>query len=193
MTWFRDLTPYTYLAGQAGGAPTLNIGWLERGHDFPTGDVPPQLVARLAVLRAHGATQQTRGRFPCDLCPPHDWDEDESWSSAEIRAVSADGTRYAAPSLVAHYVAAHRYAPPQAFVDAALRVSIPWERAVAEDLCMSCGGSMSRVRTIGGLVRMEGAIRMPGMAVRLACTGCGTHYSRMFPEDAPRAPDCDRR
>lgn len=35
--------------------------------------------------------------------------------------IPGDGCVYVAPSLVAHYIRAHRYAPPQEFVDAVLR------------------------------------------------------------------------
>ena len=40
---------------------------------------------------------------------------------AEIRVTGEAGTVYAAPSLIAHYVAEHRYLPPAMFIDAALR------------------------------------------------------------------------
>jgi hypothetical protein len=34
MTWFEDLTPYSYLPTKpsSGSPPTLNVGWLEREH-----------------------------------------------------------------------------------------------------------------------------------------------------------------
>lgn len=178
MTWFADLTPYVYLEGQDTTRPTLNIGWLEHGHQFPTGDVPPGFIERLALLHAHGLTQVTRGRHDCDLCPAQE--DDAAWGDAEVRAVAADGTRFAAPSLVLHYVTAHRYAPPQPFIDAVLRVSLEWEHAEAHDLCVGCGSAMERKQILDGFVR--GPTREPVIVVYLACPSCGTDYSRTFPE-----------
>jgi hypothetical protein len=37
-------------------------------------------------------------------------------SSAEIRVASTSGVTYAAPVLILHYVEAHKYLPPAAFV-----------------------------------------------------------------------------
>jgi hypothetical protein len=41
-------------------------------------------------------------------------------SSAEIRVVSTSGVTYAAPALILHYVEAHKYLPPAAFVAAVI-------------------------------------------------------------------------
>ena len=41
--------------------------------------------------------------------------------NGEIRVTGEDGTVYAAPTMIAHYVAEHHYLPPQEFVDAVLR------------------------------------------------------------------------
>jgi hypothetical protein len=162
--------------------PTLNVGWLERGRHFPVGDVPASFIARLELLHAHGATQATRGRHDCDLCRLQDQDDEGAWGHAELRAVAADGTRFAAPILVLHYVRVHRYAPPQAFVDAVLRVSLElqWERAAAQDLCVSCGSVMQRLATHDGLV--HGTNREPVISVHLRCETCGTVYQRHFPD-----------
>jgi hypothetical protein len=59
--------------------------------------------------------------------------------------VGVDGTRYAAPFLVEHYVTIHQYAPPQAFIDAVLRTAMDWGSARARDLCAACGAYYSRV------------------------------------------------
>jgi hypothetical protein len=41
--------------------------------------------------------------------------------NGEVRVRAPDGQWYAAPTLVAHYVAGHGYLPPRPFVDAVLR------------------------------------------------------------------------
>jgi len=45
--------------------------------------------------------------------------------SAEIRVKGANGVVYGAPNLVYHYVVAHDYLPPAAFIDAVCRWSPP--------------------------------------------------------------------
>jgi hypothetical protein len=48
----------------------------------------------------------------------------EVWlGSAEIRVQGADGTLYAAPNLVIHYMTAHHYCPPEEFCRAAARTA----------------------------------------------------------------------
>jgi hypothetical protein len=38
--------------------------------------------------------------------------------NGEIRVAAANGITYVAPVLVLHYVVAHKYLPPQEFIDA---------------------------------------------------------------------------
>jgi hypothetical protein len=66
----------------------------------------------------------TRGFHGCHLCPREypfrsSRNGDElSLGSAEIRAFSNRGAIFAAPNLIYHYVADHRYKPPEEFTDA---------------------------------------------------------------------------
>ncbi len=169
MSWFEDLTPYTYLRSEPTDPPTLNVGWLARDHAFSVGEVPSTFVARLEELCAHATTQQTRGLHPCELCPGTIPSHDRSrQSSNEIRAVGANGTRYAAPRLVLHYVTDHNYAPPKVFIDAVLRVDLPWRYALAMNLCMSCGYQLERRRRDLGIVALD----------ELFCPTCAVEYPR---------------
>jgi hypothetical protein len=188
LAWFEDLTPYAYLDETPTQPPTLNVGWLEDGHAFSTGDVPADFAERLAVLCEHGTMNRTRGLHFCDLCPPPPDDDYEldayPSGSAEVRAVAEDGTRFAAPSLIFHYVTAHRYVPPQAFIEAVLRTKIEWDHAEANDLCISCGTALTRGRRLDGFVMA--VTREPIFIVDFTCAPCGTQYSRSFPD--PGAP-----
>ena len=178
MTWFEDLTPYEYLRADGGltSIPTLNIGWLERGQSYPTGAVTPAFVQRLGQLVAHASTRGTRGLHLCDLCPTAD-EESSAKGSAEIRAVGLDGTRYAAPTLVHHYVTAHGYQPPLAFVDAVMRVAaLPWEVAESGNLCMSCGSPLAL--TASSNAAQGGA---PVVLRTMHCEACGEDYRRSSP------------
>jgi hypothetical protein len=169
--WYEDLSTYEYeapdFAGpEGGGAPTavtLNVGWLERGRAFATGDVAGAVVERLRLLGEHAPTQVMRGWHYCDLCPQDVDDDDLARSHAEIRVVGADGSRYAPPTLIEHYVTAHGYSPPRAFVDALMRVAgLSWEAAQEGTLCLGCGGPL----------RVE-----PGWPA-CSCRGCGVRYDR---------------
>jgi hypothetical protein len=196
MTWFEDLTPYSYSTivfptGEtpASFVPPLNVGWLEDGHSFPQGAVPGAFAARLRALVTHSLTQQLRGWHNCNLCPGTGTmvngsrDESHPRGNGEIRAVGVDGTRYAAPLLVEHYVTVHQYAPPRVFIDAVLRTVVDWESARARDLCLACGSTMARERS--GPWRPYGS-RETFLAVLFFCAACGADYSRVWPleEDA---------
>jgi hypothetical protein len=197
MTWFEDLTPYSYSPIEflteetpASSVPMVNVGWLEEGHSFPQGAVPGALVARLRALVTHSLTQQLQGWHDCTLCPGANTkvngrrNESHPRGNGEIRAVGVNGTRYAAPLLVEHYVTVHQYAPPQAFIDAVLRTAVDWESARARDLCLACGSPMVRKRS-GPALRPYGS-RERLFAVLFSCAACGAYYSRGWPleEDA---------
>jgi hypothetical protein len=114
MSWFEDLSPYTYHPSERG---TLNVGWLDGGHDFPTDPPEPPVVAKLTHLCRRRQVNVTRGWHRCELCPPN---VPRPEGHAEIRVRHPDGTVFAAPTLVAHYVLAHCYAPPAAFIEAVM-------------------------------------------------------------------------
>ncbi|MEU1041922.1 hypothetical protein ACFYP4_15700 [Streptomyces sp. NPDC005551] len=124
MTYYADLTRYSY---DESDREMLNVGWLALGHDYPTGIVDDRVVDALKVLSAD-YDNQMRGVHHCEFCrtdrpvvrggPSLDT---EVWlGSAEIRVRGADGTLYAAPNLVIHYITEHRYCPPESFCSAAV-------------------------------------------------------------------------
>ncbi|MCX5069856.1 hypothetical protein OOJ91_28830 [Micromonospora lupini] len=135
MTYFADLTPYTYLerhdedGNAASDEPLLNVGWLDASHRFPTGAPRDGLMPALTEL-ARVRVRQTRGYHYCEICI-RDMGEDArnairqgvvARESAEFE-VRGDDVVYAAPQLLLHYVAAHEYLPPAEFCAAALRTT----------------------------------------------------------------------
>lgn len=94
----------------------LNVGWLG-GAGFDTGPVD---AAFLAALRTRPQTNQTRGFHVCGLCMQSGSADDAAYGSAEIHVRGQNGVVYGAPTLIVHYVEAHNYRPPQAFIDAVL-------------------------------------------------------------------------
>jgi len=131
MVYFPDLTPYEYFRDES---TALNVGWLSPSHPFPQGDVPAGFVERLRRLKNH-PVNQTRGFHLCPWCDDGFFDSSVdrririqrmrdlgACSSAEIRALGMDGRVYAAPMMICHYVEAHRYKPPQEFIDAVMQM-----------------------------------------------------------------------
>ncbi|WP_253839075.1 hypothetical protein [Actinokineospora globicatena] len=116
----------------------MNVGWLDVGEPYHQGPVDPALVHALLRLSMSHSVRQMRGYHGCPFCGVHthlptSFEEGFNGTvhlgSAEIQVTSRDGTVYAAPTTVAHYVAEHGYQPPQAFVDAVLTASAkvgPW-------------------------------------------------------------------
>lgn len=133
MAYFPDLTRYAYghRAQIDDGDEVLSVGWLERGREFARGDAPVGLVD--ALLRcATRPVQMFKGFHSCDLCPSSVPLEvhrttmlldgrEIALGNGEVRVRAPDGRWYAAPTLVAHYVAVHGYLPPAPFVSAVLR------------------------------------------------------------------------
>jgi hypothetical protein len=133
MSYFPDLTRYTHGRDDAieGGGQDLRVGWLQSGHEFARGDAPAGLVDAL-VLCATRPVRLMKGFHECDLCPSVSRHEMRIASmdldgrrlklgNGEVRVRAPDGRWYTAPTLVAHYVAAHGYLPPAPFVGAVLR------------------------------------------------------------------------
>jgi hypothetical protein len=134
VTYFEDLTPYTYLPETVpAAAAVFNVGWLDGAHSFTVGEPPREFADKLGVLCAEHATARTRGFHWCDLClesgaEPEDTHPVEgtplTLGSAEVRVLTPAGEWLAAPDLVYHYVVRHSYLPPEPFTEAVLAVRI---------------------------------------------------------------------
>lgn len=124
VTYFRDGSPYEYLGATENSA--VNVGWLDRRHPFATGKTPTAFVSMLARL-CEEPVGMTRGWHSCNLCDERAPQPgptsvtvdgaDVLVGSAEIRVTGADGAVFAAPNMIVHYVADHRYLPPMEFVN----------------------------------------------------------------------------
>lgn len=138
--WYEDLSLFEDL-GPNCGACLRAVGWLERGRPFATGSVDVTVYARLVELLRHPWEPAiTMGFHRCDLClydgPP----------GKRNLYIPADGVVFVAPELVAHYMNAHGYRPPEAFCAAVLACpemrSMPYLKAllaVARPLVQSAG------------------------------------------------------
>lgn len=122
LAYFPDLSPYAYCALDS---DALCVGWLSADHPFPTGPVPDDLIPRL-TLYLDVVAIQTRGLHGCPFCNDrYAYREEGNLGSAEFRVFGADDTVYAAPTLILHYIARHKYRPPPEFVAAVLESPAP--------------------------------------------------------------------
>lgn len=129
MTYFPDLTEYTY---SASGAHLLNVGWLAIGEPFPVGAVD-QIVRDQLVRLAANPANVMRGLHYCDFCDVESPIRVEATDDPSQAAYLGTGevhvafreVVFAAPTLVVHYIDAHGYLPPADFCNAvrALRES----------------------------------------------------------------------
>lgn len=134
MAYFPDLSPYGY--GNSRPEGVLHVGWLDSNHTFAQGHVPQHLIDKIKTLAEH-PVELYRGYHMCELCVrPTNLDKRKSpdrividpmcewarWTEArrsngEIR-VGVPGRTFAAPVLIIHYIEAHAYLPPAAFLEA---------------------------------------------------------------------------
>lgn len=112
MAYYEDLTPYNY---SHYCTKELNVGWLQKGQPFTIGKVPEGFLEKLQTyLTSDFTVFHYMGDHDCEFC-----NKRES-ASCEIRTVSIDGTVYAAPELIKHYIESHGYLPPQEFIDSVM-------------------------------------------------------------------------
>lgn len=146
MAYYPDLSQYQYGAARDGAEPDLNVGWLSHDHPYPIRSPEGRFVDALLRCCLRPA-RLYRGYHTCDLgCEQSDdyemlaLDYDGRkimLGNGEVRVRGPDGQYYAAPTLVAHYVAVHRYAPPAPFVDGVLQRS--------RDIYVLHGAALSRI------------------------------------------------
>jgi hypothetical protein len=122
MAYFEDLSDYAYAPGFVRPG-TKAVGWLARGHVFPMTS-PDEEILDLMWLYCSISVVVTRGFHDCEFCPGSCGYRAERngerllLGTAEMRVFSRDGTIYAAPTLIYHYVAVHHYKPPDEFLQA---------------------------------------------------------------------------
>jgi len=112
--WNADLAPFDDT--DSDGMSCLRaVGWLEQGRPFPTGPVDPAVYTRLVeLLKDPWEPSITMGFHECDLCLYH------GEPGKRNLYVPAGGFVCVAPELVAHYMNAHGYRPPDEFCAAVL-------------------------------------------------------------------------
>jgi hypothetical protein len=121
MTFYPDLGTETMVAS---GDHVRAVGWLQRGHAFARGGMPPAALERLRQFarRWRLSTKELwwgtfRGLHGCEWC-------NGALAHGNF-GVPAGGELFAAPEMIVHYVEAHDHAPPEAFAAAVLAAPLP--------------------------------------------------------------------
>ena len=103
----------------------LHIGWLEKGHEYPTGETDVAVIDKLKVLTElqRAPKIQTLGFHPCDFCNNgfiHMLcvEREIPLGSAALLIPSAHDVVYTTPDLIIHYIEEHGYRPPDEFIEA---------------------------------------------------------------------------
>jgi hypothetical protein len=121
MSYFADLTPHTYTSTK--GLTVLNVGWLDSAHPFTTGETSANFHQLLQML-CESPVQLHRGFHDCQFCPKKLRSlKAAKIGNGQIRVIGDGGIWYVAPTMVYHYVTAHSYKPPDAFIDAVLKTA----------------------------------------------------------------------
>jgi hypothetical protein len=129
MAAIRDLSILEYLPCSA-GLGLIAIGWLEQGRPFSTGKVSKKFFTALCdLLQKHWSVPVAfAGVHFCSLCQFTGGKSSYEWSGVRFSGASCrelfvprNGLVYVAPENIAHYVDAHRYAPPRDFQEAVLK------------------------------------------------------------------------
>lgn len=128
MAWYEDLQPCDYF-GPDFARYLRAVGWLESGHAFPTGRVEAAVYARLIeLLKEPWEPGAFVGWHQCDLC------QYEGPTGLRNLFVPGPGFAFVAPELIAHYMNAHSYRPPDEFCAAVLECpemrSLPYFKAL---------------------------------------------------------------
>ena len=131
MAYYEDLTRYEYSKYPFRSAgEQYNVGWLERCEPYSKGDVSPELTTRLLAL-CKWPVNRYRGWHHCHFCDEYpvritDSEGEFRLGDGEIRVAERDGNLiYVAPNLIHHYVAAHRYLPPESFLETLRKMTLP--------------------------------------------------------------------
>lgn len=133
--YHEDLTKYRYSINYP-RHEVLNVGWLDAGHEFPTGE-EPGLYEKLLPYCAH-IIEPTLGHFPCPFCG--EYVLNKQWGSrsfslghSEIR-VLIENVWYASPTMILHYVERHNYRPPMDFIRACFHGTDPTSQEYSDAL-----------------------------------------------------------
>jgi len=132
MTYFEDLSDYTYGRDYHRRQGTINVGWLDPEHEFEQA-VPSETLLDAIWSYCKISVASARGIHECQFCKGevHRAQRNEErllLGMSEIRVFGTNGRIFAAPTLIYHYIESHHYSPPREFTQAVLTAVAPPSR-----------------------------------------------------------------
>lgn len=128
MAYYPDLGTSTQIVA---GPFVRAVGWLAKGHNYPTGSVTQELKARLKVFTNGWSVCVSVLGWPISV-GPHECEFCSGVYAAGTFGVPAGALLYVCPQMLEHYVSAHRYRPPDEFIEALLAAPAPESDEYAE-------------------------------------------------------------
>lgn len=114
MAWQQDLSSFVGFGADCASCLRA-VGWLERGRSFLTGPVKVAVYEKLLeLLRDPWEPVVAMGLHNCDLC------QYEGPPGSRNLYIPGDGIAFVCPELIAHFMNAHGYRPPDEFCTAVL-------------------------------------------------------------------------
>jgi hypothetical protein len=149
--YIADLSPLRYSRGpldsNTWSVPLRAVGWLAAPHPFPGGVVPSGFLDKFESLvnqtNGHFSQYTFRGAHDCDWCEPA-VSIDRSWINV---LVPGDGEIFGVTASLLHYVTAHGYRPPSAFVSSAMACPPCTAPEYLEALRVANGGTAAPLET----------------------------------------------
>ena len=124
--YFKDLSRYSYSPPIKGVDHALNIGWLDKRYEFPTGPTPKEVLDFL-LESCMNPVNITRGLHPCFFCAKDAFPISIEYQAkaitvghAEILIRGNDEQVYFSPNMIVHYIKEHSYKPPECYIKAVL-------------------------------------------------------------------------
>src|SRR5580765_7920700 len=118
MTYFADLAPNNYFGRW--DDVLVSVGWLDAAHEYRRGSVPAAFFRALVTLLVEPwQPAALAGHGACEMCRFSGGPGALVFEGTTIGVgtnnlfvPALDGRVFVAPSMIAHYVDAHDYAPP---------------------------------------------------------------------------------
>ncbi|MFN2200806.1 MAG: hypothetical protein ACK2UO_06340 [Caldilineaceae bacterium] len=136
MSYYPDLGTKSQIDS---GAHIRAVGWLDDKHKYSSGDAPPGLVLKLEQFAAKWAESVEALGWPV-ACGTHVCELCGKFESSGNFGVPAE-VLFVCPEMIAHYVAAHAYLPPQEFVEAVMSAPLPGTPEYVEAVATFAGAA----------------------------------------------------
>lgn len=152
--YFDDLTNYTYQIAPFILDAVKNVGWLNLSSKFPTGNVPVPILDKLKMIAGgigmfQPLVEPIRELPTCQICGALELVDSTGkfLPNAELW-IPANGTIYASPIAILHFIEYHDYNPPAEYINAIsmLDISIPFSAGEIYRIKLKESGWFNRVR-----------------------------------------------